>query len=249
MKKNISTYCVMTVILLTMLVACVYGIAYGVNMKDKLDQRESINKQTIDEFKSDIDYWSMGYADLEDRIAELEEENTKLKEEVQKYSDENEELKKVVSDYEEEAEKKAEAEKALVASTKKVETKYSTAKSKSADTKSSLSESDIYLLAQLIYLEGGATSYKCQLAIGSVALNLMRADGVSLKTEIYTPGRFSVASSIPYTTPSDTSLNAARELATSGTTLPSNVKCFRNNYYFSWCTPYCCIDNVYFGSY
>ena len=116
-------------------------------------------------------------------------------------------------------------------------------------TSSSLTEDEIYMLAQLIYLEGGNTSYECQLAIGSVALNLARADGVSLKTEIYTPGRFSVSGRVARTTPSSTSLKAARQLATSGTTLPSNVKCFRNNHYFSWCKPYTHIDNVYFGSY
>ena len=155
-----------------------------------------------------------------------------------------------ISKYEE-AEKEAkvveEVKKQSLTSSKPV--KEETTTETKTYNKSSLSDSEIYMLAQLIYLEGGNTSYECQLAIGSVVLNLMRSDGVSLKTEIYTPGRFSVASSVAYTTPSETSLKAARYLANNGTTLPSSVKCFRNNHYFNWCTPYMHLDNVYFGSY
>ena len=242
--KNSRVY-VGALSLLLMFFICANSIIYAMDLAYKMKQREAVNKQTIEELRSDIDNWSLGYSDLENRVVELQEENEKLKAEVDKYATENQKLHQQIKDTEAEQE----PEKTLVLSAKKAEIKQEEKKQEVTGNKFNLSESDIYLLAQLIYLEGGATSYKCQLAIGSVALNLMKADGVSLKSEINTPGRFSVASSIPYTTPSDTSLKAARQLATSGTTLPSSVNCFRNNYYFSWCKPYCCIDNVYFGSY
>lgn len=110
-----------------------------------------------------------------------------------------------------------------------------------------MSEDDIYTFAALIYLEAGSTSYKCQCAVGSVVLNLMRREGKNLHQCIKTPGRFSVASRVYRTKPSATALKVARQLVTSGPTLPSYVSCFRNNHYFSWATPYCHIDNVYFS--
>ena len=112
-----------------------------------------------------------------------------------------------------------------------------------------MSEDDIYTFAALIYLEAGATSYKCQCAVGSVVLNLMMKEGKNLHQCIKTPGRFSVASRVYRTKPSSTSLEAARQIVTSGPTLPTYVTCFRNNHYFSWAKSYCCIDNVYFSYY
>ena len=110
-----------------------------------------------------------------------------------------------------------------------------------------MSDDDIYTLAALIYLEAGSTSYKCQCAVGSVVLNLMIKEGKTLHQCIKTPGRFSVANRVYRTKPSSTSLEAARSIVTNGPTLPSYVSCFRNNHYFSWATPYCNIDNVYFS--
>ena len=112
-----------------------------------------------------------------------------------------------------------------------------------------LSESEVYMLAQLIYLEAGNCSRECQLAVGSVTINLMKAGGCSLSSLAHNKNVFSVAPRVDYTTPSETSLSVARQLATSGTTVPPSVKCFRNNHYFSWATPYMTIDNVYFSSY
>ena len=113
----------------------------------------------------------------------------------------------------------------------------------------SLSDKEIYMLAQLIYLEAGNCSYKCQCAVGSVAINLMLANGSSLSSVAHNKNMFSVASRVDSTKPSDTALKAARQIATSGTTVPRSVKCFRNNHYFSWAKPYMNIDNVYFGSF
>lgn len=113
----------------------------------------------------------------------------------------------------------------------------------------SMSKSELRMFAALVYIEAGNESYKCQLGVASVVMNLMLAEGKSLKSCIYTPGRFTVASRVGRTTPSDTSIKACQQIIESGPIFPRSVKCFRNNHYFSWATPYTCIDNVYFSSY
>lgn len=113
----------------------------------------------------------------------------------------------------------------------------------------SMSDSELKLFAKLLYLEAGNTSYKCQLGVASVVMNLMITEGISLKSCIYTPGRFSVASQVARSTYSDSCMKAAKEICQYGPIFPRNVKCFRNNHYFDWATPYTHIDNVYFSSY
>lgn len=115
--------------------------------------------------------------------------------------------------------------------------------------KVTLSDSDTYLLAQLIYLESGGCSYECQLAVGSVAVNLMIANNCDLSSLAHNKNVFSVAPRVDNATPSDLSLKAAKQIATSGTTVPLDVKCFRDDHYFSWAEPYMSLDNMYFGSY
>ena len=112
-----------------------------------------------------------------------------------------------------------------------------------------LSDSELKMFAKLIYLEAGNSSYRCQLGVASVVMNLMLAEGKSLKSCIYTPGRFSVAGRVSSSSYSDSCMNACIEVAKNGPIFPRSVKCFRNNHYFSWATPYTCIDNVYFSSY
>ena len=112
-----------------------------------------------------------------------------------------------------------------------------------------LSDSELKMFAKLIYLEAGNSSYRCQLGVASVVMNLMLAEGKSLKSCIYTPGRFSVAGRVNSSSYSDSCMNACIEVAKNGPIFPRSVKCFRNNHYFSWATPYTCIDNVYFSSY
>lgn len=214
-------------------------------MQNEINKQKTINE----ELEINNQELESKYANLEQKYLTLQDENEDLSQDLSECKAENLEFQQAISEYE----KKEEEELLLSKTTKKAETNTTQTKQvlreNTKSERTGLSESEIYLLAQLIYLEGGNTSYNCQLAIGSVVLNLMKADGVSLKTEIYTAGRFSVASSVAYTKPSDTSLRAARYLAEHGSTLPSNVKCFRNNHYFDWCTPYTSIDNVYFGSY
>ena len=111
------------------------------------------------------------------------------------------------------------------------------------------SQDEVNMLYSLVYLEAGSTSQKCQMAVTSVVLNLMRQEGKSLYNTIYTKGRFSVASRIKSTRASDSTKKAVDYVLQNGITIPKYVNCFRNNHYFSWATPYTCIDNVYFSSY
>ena len=242
--------CVFLIVFSTLMAATIYHNRVVTKMQHEIDTKQD----TINNMQTEIEELEVSRAELKCSYLLLQEEYENLEIQADEFAAEILELKQLISKYEE-AEKEAkvvqETKKQSLASSKPVKEEITTETKTETKTynKSSLSDSEVYMLAQLIYLEGGNTSYECQLAIGSVVLNLMRSDGVSLKTEIYTPGRFSVASSVAYTTPSETSLKAARYLANNGTTLPSNVKCFRNNHYFSWCTPYTHIDNVYFGSY
>jgi len=272
MNNNRRTLYVLTCVFIIGILLAILGIVRHARTTQEMQQEINKQKATIEELQATIDQWSTGYADLEGRYAALEQTNEETRAEADGYLVEIRKLKEKISEYDKQVEQKQ--EQVLYQAPVKAETKQSKSKQTSkAETKTqvisdttktmvkeevttaeeiveeTITEDEIYMLAQLIYLEGGNTSYECQLAIGSVALNLARADGVSLKTEIYTPGRFSVSGRVARTTPSSTSLKAARQLATSGTTLPSNVKCFRNNHYFSWCKPYTHIDNVYFGSY
>lgn len=111
------------------------------------------------------------------------------------------------------------------------------------------SQDEVNMLYSLVYLEAGSTSQKCQMAVTSVVLNLMRQEGKSLYNTIYTKGRFSVASRIKSTRALDSTKKAVDYVLQNGITIPKYVNCFRNNHYFSWATPYTCIDNVYFSSY
>ena len=62
----------------------------------------------------------------------------------------------------------------------------------------SLSESqlnDIKLMARIIKREVGGSSYKCQLAVGSVIMNRVKRTGASVHDIIYSPKQFSTANS------------------------------------------------------
>lgn len=136
---------------------------------------------------------------------------------------------------------KAKKEKVPESVQKEIKTQEET-KNKS---KYDFTEDEIYMFASLIFLEAGACSYECQLAVGSVVLNLMKKENRSLKSCIYAKGHFSVAKSISRKKVSDTSLKAARYLAENGPTIKATS--FRTKHYHTWATPYCKIDNVYFS--
>lgn len=107
--------------------------------------------------------------------------------------------------------------------------------------------SDIDLLARITYLEAGGTSYECQCAVASVVVNRANRGGKSLYDVIYAPGQFTPAYLVSSTTPTQSCINAATQVLTSGVTIPSNVLYFRAGYYFDWVEPYTNMDNVYFS--
>lgn len=113
-----------------------------------------------------------------------------------------------------------------------------------------MSEDDIYLFATVVFLEGGAESYECQQAIASVILNRMTTSGDSLEDVIYAENQFEVVPSIPYSSPSESSMGAVKYVLEYGPTVPEYVLYFRAGYYHNWADTigdYMCIDNTYFS--
>ena len=108
-------------------------------------------------------------------------------------------------------------------------------------------ESEVRLLAQLITLEAGGTSYECQKAVGSVVLNRMNRNNQTLREVIFAKGQFSVADRVESTEPYDSCVQVAKELLSYGSILPADVLFFRSGHYFSEYTPYMNKDNVYFS--
>lgn len=114
-----------------------------------------------------------------------------------------------------------------------------------------LSESDVYELATLVWLESGAQSDECQKAVASVILNRMSTRNVSLQEIIYEDNQFSPAYKISYTVPSEHTLQLVSDVVEYGSTLPEYVTYFRADYYHSWSDqliPYCTYDGVYFSA-
>lgn len=115
-----------------------------------------------------------------------------------------------------------------------------------------LSESEINLLATLVYLEGGCESYECMKGIASVVVNRMLTTGDSLHEVIYAPGQFSVADLLNSYSPTEETLRAARDIVENGPSMPIHVLYFRASYYHQFghgrVIPYTCIDNTYFSS-
>lgn len=111
----------------------------------------------------------------------------------------------------------------------------------------SLTDDEIYALATLVFLEGGAESYDCQRAICGVILNRMVLTDSSLYDVIYAPNQFTPAELIPYKQPSKESLQAVKDVLYNGSIIPKYVTYFRADYYFDWCIPYICYDQTYFS--
>lgn len=111
-------------------------------------------------------------------------------------------------------------------------------------------DEEINMLATLVYLEAGIESFDCQEAVASVVLNRMYIYDKSLEEIIYEKGQFTPADKIQYSTPSESSLSAVKNVLSGGTTLPTYVTFFRGNHYHNWdasrYVPYCNIDNTYF---
>lgn len=106
------------------------------------------------------------------------------------------------------------------------------------------------MLASLLYLEGGSTSYKCQKMIMEVVFNHYeyRNRTSSLTDIVYTKNMFSPAGLISSTQAQQVQYDIVDEICRDGVTiLPSYVLYFRASYHHSWAIPYTNIDNVYFS--
>lgn len=114
-------------------------------------------------------------------------------------------------------------------------------------------ESDRDLLAKILYCEGGGESVDCQKAIMSVIVNRLNSGkwGNTIKSVIYANGQFSPTfdGSMQKAKPTQTQYDVVDYILENGSTLPSWVMYFRASYHFNWkgYTPYCNIDNTYFG--
>ncbi len=54
---------------------------------------------------------------------------------------------------------------------------------------------DVKLIAQIIKREAGGNSYKCQLAVGSVIMNRVKRNNMTVRAVIFSPNQFSTANS------------------------------------------------------
>lgn len=111
-----------------------------------------------------------------------------------------------------------------------------------------LSEYEIQLLAKLVYCEVGNCSYRCKKAVASVVINQAKRYGLSIRCAIYRDGAFSTSYKVARTRASSSCIQAVRDVARNGTTLPRSVIAFRNGHYHSFGRRYYRIENVYFSS-
>ena len=114
-----------------------------------------------------------------------------------------------------------------------------------------LTDDEIWMLATLVYLEGGIESIECQEAIASVVINRMLTEDKSMNEVVYADGQFAVAGYIASSMPDDVALGAVMSVVVNGTTIPKCVTYFRSGYYHEWNSsriiPFCQIGNTYFS--
>ena len=125
----------------------------------------------------------------------------------------------------------------------------------SSRKETSASIDDRELLARLLYCEGRGESIECQRAIISVIINRLNSGswGNSISSVIYAKGQFEPIASglINSAKPSNVQYEVVDYILENGSTLPNWVMFFRASYHFNWknYTPYCNIDNTYFGGF
>ena len=121
-----------------------------------------------------------------------------------------------------------------------------------------LTESERLILATLIRLECGGSSYETQMAVASVVVNRMNLWGLSLRQAVFQKNVFSPARHINQETgyskynPPKTGTYAqcwkvVDDICANGPTLPYYVIYFRARHYHTWCTPYAKIGSLYFS--
>lgn len=112
-----------------------------------------------------------------------------------------------------------------------------------------LTDDEIYMLATLVYLEGGIESLECQKAIASVVINRMNLWDMTLEEVIYQKNQFSPAYLIESSAPDDIQIRLVHELMITGVSIPEYVCYFRAGYYHDWASmnDYTCFDRTYFS--
>lgn len=145
----------------------------------------------------------------------------------------------VVAESKEEIESYSEIEKYIEAETEPTEESENIVTDNNSDT-------NIDLLARIIYFESGSCSEYCQWLVGSTAMNLANEYG-SLETVAFNYDIFNVANILYTDTPSSLSYSVATRIINGDRDV--NVRAFRTDYYHSFGSPYTNVDNVYFSSY
>lgn len=105
---------------------------------------------------------------------------------------------------------------------------------------------DVDFLAKLIYAEGGAMSWNGQVYLCSAILNLCDLTGKSVWQAGHTYNMFSVAYMVDSVSPNQTQYDVINYVMNGGRV--PGVAFFRTDYYHSFGTPLCAIDNVYFST-
>ena len=149
----------------------------------------------------------------------------------------------VVAESKEEIESYSEIEKYIEAETELTEESAEEAENIVTDNNSN---TNIDLLARIIYFESGSCSEYCQWLVGSTAMNLANEYG-SLETVAFNYDIFNVANILYTDTPSSLSYSVATRIINGDRDI--NVRAFRTDYYHSFGSPYTNVDNVYFSSY
>lgn len=116
-----------------------------------------------------------------------------------------------------------------------------------------LSDSEITILASLVFFEGGAESIESQRAIASVVINRMKLDNLSLRQVVFAKNQFEPAHLIGHKSISSKymkkSIKIVKYVCKHGPTIPKYVTYFRADYYHSWSGmhAYKKIDKTYFS--
>lgn len=116
-----------------------------------------------------------------------------------------------------------------------------------------VTEDEIYLVAQILYLEARGETIECQEATVSVIMNRMTNHNMTVAEVIFEKGQFSTADNIDDAHPSDKMIERVRNLFISGPTIPEYVTYFRAGRFHEWdnaygkVVPWDKIDNTYFS--
>lgn len=145
----------------------------------------------------------------------------------------------VIAEDKEEIESYSEIEKYIESETEPTEESENIVMDNNSDT-------NIDLLARIIYFESGSCSEYCQWLVGSTAMNLANEYG-SLETVAFNYDIFNVANILYTDTPSSLSYSVATRIINGDRDV--NVRAFRTDYYHSFGSPYTNVDNVYFSSF